>query len=67
MKVEFLPSTVGTVATKQFCISTVVNDTIAIDAGSLGMLWPIERQIQIEQIFLSHSHLDRIVGSRRSI
>ena len=62
MKVEFLPSTVGTVATKQFCISTVVNDTIAIDAGSLGMLWPIERQIQIEQIFLSHSHLDHIAS-----
>jgi cAMP phosphodiesterase len=62
MKVEFLPSTVGTPATKQFCISAVVNDTIAIDAGSIGLLWPVERQMQIRHIFLSHSHLDHIAS-----
>ena len=62
MKVEFLPSTVGTPATKQFCISAVVNDTIAIDAGSIGLLWPIERQMQIRHVFLSHSHLDHVAS-----
>ena len=62
MKVEFLPSTVGTLATKQFCISAVINDTIAIDAGSIGLLWPVERQMQIQQIFLSHSHLDHVAS-----
>ncbi len=62
MKVEFLPSTVGTLATKQFCISAVINDTIAIDAGSIGLLWPVERQMQIQQVFLSHSHLDHVAS-----
>jgi len=62
MKVEFLPSTVGTPATKQFCISAVVNDTIAIDAGSIGLLWPVERQMQIRHVFLSHSHLDHVAS-----
>ncbi|MBC7967748.1 MAG: 3',5'-cyclic-nucleotide phosphodiesterase [Fuerstia sp.] len=62
MKVEFIPSTVGAPATKQFCISAVVNDTIAIDAGSIGLLWPIERQMQIRHVFLSHSHLDHVAS-----
>lgn len=62
MKVEFLPSAVGALATEQFCISAVVNDTIAIDAGSIGLLWPIERQMQIQHVFLSHSHLDHVAS-----
>ncbi len=62
MKVEFLPSTVGTPATKQFGISAVVNSTIAIDAGTIGLLWPIERQMKIKHVFLSHSHLDHVAS-----
>ena len=60
MKVELLPSTVGESAPRQFCIGAVVNDSLAIDAGTLGLLWPLERQRQIRHIFLSHSHLDHI-------
>ena len=60
MKVELLPSTVGDSAPRQFCIGAVVNDSIAIDAGTLGLLWPLQRQLQIREIFLSHSHLDHI-------
>ena len=62
MKVEILPSTVGLPATKQLCIGAVVNDTIAIDAGSIGLLWPIERQMKIQHVFLSHSHLDHVAS-----
>ncbi|MDA1231982.1 MAG: 3',5'-cyclic-nucleotide phosphodiesterase [Planctomycetota bacterium] len=62
MKVQFLPSTVGAPATTQFCIAAVVNDTIAIDAGTIGLVSPIERQRQIKHIFLSHSHLDHIAS-----
>ncbi len=60
MKIELLPSTVGDSAPRQFCIGAVVNDSIAVDAGTLGLLWPLERQLQIREIFLSHSHLDHI-------
>ena len=62
MKVEFLPSTVGTSAARQFCISAVINNTVAIDAGTIGMLWPIERQMEIQHVFLSHSHMDHIAS-----
>ncbi|MEO2036610.1 MAG: 3',5'-cyclic-nucleotide phosphodiesterase [Planctomycetaceae bacterium] len=60
MQVELLQSTVGESAARQFCIGAIVNDTIAIDAGTLGLVWPLERQERIQHIFLSHSHLDHI-------
>jgi cAMP phosphodiesterase len=60
MKIELLPSTVGETAARQFCIGAIVNGTIAVDAGTLGLLWPLERQCRVRTIFLSHSHLDHI-------
>ncbi len=36
----------------------LINDTIALDAGSLSQALPIERQAQINSILLSHSHID---------
>lgn len=60
MKIELLPSTVGQDAARQFCIAALVNNTVAIDAGTIGMLWPFERQLEIQHVFLSHSHVDHI-------
>jgi len=60
MKVELLPSTVGQAANRQFCIGAVVDDCVAIDAGTLGMVWPLERQQKIDHVLLSHSHMDHI-------
>ncbi len=60
MKVELLPSTVGQPSARQFCSGAIINDVIAVDAGTLGLLWPIERQMQIRHVVLSHSHLDHI-------
>ena len=62
MKVELLPSTVGEPCKRQFCIAAIVNDTVAIDAGTLGLLWPFERQMQVRNIFLSHSHIDHVAS-----
>lgn len=62
MKVEILPSTVGEPSPRQFCNGAVVNDVVAVDAGTLGLLWPIERQVQIQHVILSHSHLDHIAS-----
>lgn len=58
MKVELLPSNIGGPADMQFGMSLLINDDIAIDAGTLGFLWPLERQQKIRHILLSHSHLD---------
>jgi len=62
MKVELLPSTVGEPANRQFCIGAVINDDTAIDAGTLGLVWPVERQQRIRRIFLSHSHIDHVAS-----
>jgi len=36
----------------------LVNGTIALDAGSLSQALPIERQVAVHSILLSHSHMD---------
>ena len=46
----------------QFAISYIVNDVVAIDAGCLGFLTPLDAQSRVEHVFLSHSHLDHIAS-----
>ncbi len=36
----------------------LINDSIALDAGSLSQALSIERQVQVNTILLSHSHMD---------
>jgi len=38
--------------------SLLINDTIALDAGSLSQALPIERQRKIETVLVTHSHMD---------
>ncbi|MCY2965916.1 MAG: MBL fold metallo-hydrolase, partial [Planctomycetota bacterium] len=42
----------------QFLISYLCNDHVAIDAGCLGLLTPVSRQLAVNHVFLSHSHID---------
>lgn len=42
----------------QFLISYVCDQQVAIDAGGIGELAPLSRQFQIEDVFLTHAHLD---------
>ena len=43
----------------QFAASYVINDHIAIDAGSIGFM-SVDAQKRIKHILISHSHLDHI-------
>lgn len=36
----------------------LINDSIALDAGSLSQALPIERQLGVHSILLTHSHMD---------
>lgn len=36
----------------------LINDTIALDAGSLAQALPIERQMKVRSIVFTHSHMD---------
>jgi ribonuclease BN (tRNA processing enzyme) len=40
----------------------IVDDVVAIDAGCLGLVWPLEQQRRVEHVFLSHSHMDHVAS-----
>lgn len=60
MKVYIVPSSVGGSSRHQILATYIINDTVAIDAGVLGLLSPLEAQRRVQHVFLSHSHLDHL-------
>lgn len=61
MKIVLLPSTpAGTPG--QHLTSFLINESIAIDAGSLGFLLPLTAQQRVRNILLTHTHLDHIAS-----
>jgi cAMP phosphodiesterase len=62
VKIHLVPSALGASDNRQYLVSCVINDCVAIDAGCLGCLAPLERQRPIEHVFLSHSHADHIAS-----
>jgi ribonuclease BN (tRNA processing enzyme) len=64
VRVTIVPSSVGGkgVLRTQFLTSYLVNDTVAIDAGSLGFYRTPKEQAQVKHLFLSHSHLDHVAS-----
>ncbi len=60
MKVTFLPSAFE--GPFQFLTSFLVNDRVAIDAGSLGWALPAEHQVLVRHVFLSHTHIDHLAS-----
>lgn len=61
MKLRLLPSEV-TGSGLQFLSSYILNDTVAIDAGSIGFVGTPKQQVKVDHIFLTHSHLDHVGG-----
>jgi cAMP phosphodiesterase len=41
-------------------MTCLIDEHIAIDAGCLGNISPLSRQDQVQQVFLTHSHIDHI-------
>jgi phosphoribosyl 1,2-cyclic phosphodiesterase len=62
LKICLVPSTVsaGAGASGFFLSSYVIDDTVAIDAGGLGLLGDLAAQSRIQDIFITHSHMDHI-------
>src|SRR5262245_59686955 len=58
MKVFLIPSTAGEVGPFQYLSSYLVNDTVAIDAGSLGFYRSAHDQARVRHVFLTHAHID---------
>jgi ribonuclease BN (tRNA processing enzyme) len=68
MKVELVPSAVGggtaaaSASVSQYLTSIRINDSICLDAGSIGFHADLEVQRAIRHLFLSHSHIDHIAS-----
>jgi ribonuclease BN (tRNA processing enzyme) len=64
VKITLLPSSLGTDAdcSLQYLTSFLINDTLAIDAGSLGFVRKPGEQARIKHVLLSHSHMDHLAS-----
>lgn len=65
MKIQLLPTTFdqnGQATQQQHLCCFVVNDCVAIDAGSLAMSTNETQKKQIRDVILTHAHLDHIAG-----
>lgn len=65
MKVQLLPSTIdedGRASARQHLMSVIVDDRVAIDAGSLAFSCTDLQRSQVRDIVLTHTHLDHIAG-----
>ena len=59
MKIEVLGGFGGeSLGCRMTCL--LINERVALDAGSLSRALPIERQVGIHSILLTHSHMDHI-------
>lgn len=64
MKVQLLPSTFDGdgASARQHLTCFVIDNSVAIDAGSLAMASTPEQQDEIRDIVITHAHLDHIAG-----
>lgn len=65
MKLQLLPSTFesdGLASSRQHLTCFVIDDVVAIDAGSLAMAADHDQRRQIRDVVLTHAHLDHIAG-----
>ena len=63
MRITLLPSAVsGDNGQCQFLTTFLLNDSLALDAGSLGLHASLEQQARVKHILLSHSHIDHLAS-----
>jgi cAMP phosphodiesterase len=64
VKIQLLPSSVADKpdGPNQYFTSYIVNDRLAVDAGSLGLFQSPQEQSRIKHVLLSHSHIDHLAA-----
>jgi cAMP phosphodiesterase len=65
MKVQLLPSTIdecGRASARQHLMSIIIDDRVAIDAGSLAFSCSDVQRRDVRDVVLTHTHLDHIAG-----
>jgi ribonuclease BN (tRNA processing enzyme) len=64
VKITLLPSALGedVDCSLQYLTSFLINDDLAIDAGSLGFFRTPREQARIKHVLLSHTHIDHLAS-----
>jgi len=64
VKVMLVASAVGAVDANlpQHLTTYLVNESVAFDAGSLGLYADLPAQLRVRHVFLSHTHIDHIAS-----
>lgn len=64
MRVMLVPSSVSPQDTNpvQFLTSYLINDTVAIDAGCIGLFRSPREQARIKHILITHTHMDHLAS-----
>src|SRR6516165_8193089 len=64
VKITLLPSALGDDVDRslQYLTSFLINDALAIDAGSLGFFRAPREQARIKHVLLSHTHIDHLAS-----
>jgi ribonuclease BN (tRNA processing enzyme) len=64
MNITLMPSSVTErgPGQHQFLTSYRINDTLAIDAGSLGLAGTAQEQARIKHVLITHTHMDHIAS-----
>jgi ribonuclease BN (tRNA processing enzyme) len=57
-----VPSSVSEPGIQQFLTSYLVNDTLAVDAGSIGFFADPSTQARVRHLLISHYHIDHIAS-----
>lgn len=60
MRIRLLGSSVDAPSDRQYATSYIIEDTVAVDAGSLGFHGEPQEQSLIRHLFITHSHADHI-------
>ena len=60
MRIQIVAPAAGPSDGRFYAASFLVDEQLAVDAGGIGFLSPLERQKRIRHVFLSHSHMDHI-------
>src|SRR5438132_2429222 len=62
VKVTLVPSSVSGRSHQepQFLTSLLINDTLAVDAGCLGLFGTAGEQAKVKHILITHTHIDHI-------
>src|SRR3954453_3865215 len=60
MRVTLVPSSIALNGEEpsQYLITYLINDSVAIDAGSLGLYGSPQRQSEVKHVLISHTHID---------